>query len=99
MRDEARDAQSAEQYVTFTDADLVEQARTLNRRLIAQVAELSNVWDDATHARAQALARELQAIRYELVRRRIPNPSGASVTITGSTVAGVNTGDITHTGG
>jgi hypothetical protein len=100
MRDQARDQESAENYAERSDQELIDLARALNRRLINLTAELADVWWDEADAlvRAQAMARELQAIRYELARGRIPNPSGASVSITGSTLAGVNSGDSTNTG-
>jgi hypothetical protein len=98
-RDAQRDQESAEAYAERSDQELVALARVLNRQLISMAAELAAIWDEERMIiRAQAVARELQAIRYELARRRIPNPSGASVTITGSTLAGVNSGDSTNTG-
>lgn len=77
MRDPRRDQESAERYATMSDTDLIETAKVLNRRLIATALDLAGVYDEATARRAHDLAQELAAVRYELVRRRIPNPSGA----------------------
>lgn len=103
MRNPQRDQMSAERYVTMTDADLVGTAKVLNHRLIKAVRDLADVYDAAGVARAQALAAELQAVRYELVRRRVPAglnlktvnaTTNISVSEVGGEITGLRIGEI-----
>ena len=100
MRDAIRDAESALAYAERDNQELIDRARDVNYELIAKAAELAAIWDEGDMLmQTQELARELQAIRYELTRRRVPNPSGANaqVNITSSMVTGTNAGEMSNT--
>lgn len=82
MRDVGRDQQSAERFAFVRDDQiLVEQARTTNAELLGVLNEWTETWDELLAARIADLVRDLQAIRYELVRRNVPHPNGAQVNV------------------
>lgn len=76
-----------ERWAAFEDTDLVALAKRLNRDLIARTLALAGLYEDAASpqlvrvdramAKAAETAADLRAVRYELSRRRIPNPNGA----------------------
>lgn len=81
MRDPKRDQESAERFVDQTDSELIAVAKRINRTLIDNALELSKLYERRLAKRTRDQAELLKAIRYELVRRRVPNSSGANVTV------------------
>lgn len=77
MRDLRRDEESTERWATYADADLIRLAKTLNHELLKRTRALVDFYTEDDVAQAAAVAEQLTAARYELARRRIPNPSGA----------------------
>lgn len=98
MRDPIRDQMSAETYAAYSDQELINATKEANRRLIDLTLVLVQEWDMRVRNRCRALAQEVSALRYELARRDVPNPSGASasITVAGSPIVGTNAADMTN---
>ena len=99
-----------ERYADWTDADLVARAKRLNAVVIERSLLLADlvlnerastvVRVERIASRARETAHEYKAVKYELGRRRVPNPNGATVNvrqINSNVDVGTNSGSVTGT--